>query len=92
MEEETIEYIEDEKINVELDILNKVVFKEAWIEIQNLSEIDQIIFGAYFRFDMSFKEIADELKISENAVRLRFYRNLKKIKEILTQKDTIPSL
>lgn len=92
LEDETAEYIEDEKIHVEVDILNNNVFEEVWKEIKHLSEIDQLILGAYFRFDMSFKEISDELKISENAVRLRFYRNLKKLKEILTQKDSTPSL
>ncbi len=92
LEDETAEYIADEKIHVEIDVLNQIVFEEVWKEIKNLSELDQQILGAYFRFDMSFKEISEELKISENAVRLRFYRNLKKIKEILTQKGITPSL
>ncbi len=92
LDEETSEYIEDTKIQVEIDILNKSVFEEVWREVLNLSEIDQMIISAYFRFDMSFKEIAEASHLSENAVRLRFYRNLKKIKEILTQKDITPSL
>lgn len=92
LNEETSEFIEDDHIHIEIDLLNKIVFEEVWKEISLLSIMDQKILTAYFRFEMSFKDIASQLNTSENAVRLRFYRSLKKIREVLTQKDIIPSL
>ena len=92
LNEEKSEYIEDEHIQLEIEVLNKITFEEVIKEIQNLSAMDQKILTAYFRFDLSLKEIALQLNASENAVRLRFYRSLKKLREILTQKDMNLSL
>ncbi len=85
LDEEASGFIEDRFINIEIEFLNKIVFEEVFKEINKLKETDQIILAAYFRFEMSFKEIAEELKCSENAVRLHFYRLLKKLRNFDTK-------
>jgi len=69
-------------INVELDVLNTLEPIKVFELVKKLEIIDQKIIGAHFRYEMTFKEIAQSLIISENTVKTRYYRALKELKKL----------
>lgn len=69
-------------INVELDVLNTLEPIKVFELVRKLEIIDQKIIGAHFRYEMTFKEIAQSLIISENTVKTRYYRALKELKKL----------
>jgi len=69
-------------INVEFDVLNTLEPNKIFDFVKKLEIIDQKIIGAHFRYEMTFKEIAQSLLISENTVKTRYYRALKELKKL----------
>ena len=57
--------------------------EDLWKAVSKLSKPEQQVLIAKFRFDMTFQEIADAMKQGESAVKLRYYRSLKKLKNLL---------
>jgi len=76
-----LESIEDET-DLEFEILNANDSNEVFDLVENLPVIDQKILGARFRFDMTFKDIAQLLSLSENTIKTRYYRALKELKKL----------
>ena len=82
--DETNDIIENiqSDINVEFDVLNTLEPNKIFDLVKKLEIIDQKIIGAHFRYEMTFKEIAQSLLISENTVKTRYYRALKELKKL----------
>lgn len=57
--------------------------EELWAAVKKLSDAEQRVLVARFRFDMTFVEIAEALGRGESAVKLSYYRSLKKLKNFL---------
>lgn len=81
-----LENIQDDS-NIELDILNSIESDVIYKIVKKLPIIDQKILGAHFRYDMTFKDIANTLNLSENTIKTRYYRALKELKELLTKDE-----
>lgn len=54
-----------------------------WNAVNKLSQAEQKVLIAKFRFDMTFQEIALALGQGESAVKLRYYRSLAKLQKLL---------
>ena len=80
MDDELIEYLQD-PLDLEQAILDHLSYEDILLEIKKLKLIDQKIILARFRFDLSFKEIAEHLHSNENTIKLRYHRSIKKIQE-----------
>lgn len=76
-----LENIQDES-DLEFEILNSNESNILFSLVKNLAILDQKILGARFRYDMTFKEIAQLLSLSENTVKTRYYRALKELKKL----------
>lgn len=72
-------------VDLELAVFDKFASDELWAAVGRLGKTQQQVLVARFRFDMTFPEIANELGQGESAVKLRFYRAIKKLREILLQ-------
>lgn len=81
-----LENMQDDS-NIELDILNSIESDVIYKIVKKLPIIDQKILGAHFRYDMTFKDIANTLNLSENTIKTRYYRALKELKELLTKDE-----
>lgn len=81
-----LENIPDD-VDIELDILNSIESDTIFNLVKKLSILDQKILGAHFRYDMTFKEIAHTLNLTENTIKTRYYRALKELKEILIKDE-----
>lgn len=82
-----LENIQDES-DLEFEILNSNNSTEVFNLVKNLSLIDQKILGARFRYDMTFKEIAQLLSLSENTIKTRYYRALKELKKLYLDQES----
>jgi len=82
-----LENIQDES-DLEFEILNSNNSIEVFNLVKNLSLIDQKILGARFRYDMTFKEIAQLLSLSENTIKTRYYRALKELKKLYLDQES----
>lgn len=58
-----------------------------WSELQSLVEVERSILYLHLRIGHSYKEIADMLGLTENLVRVKAFRALKKLKETLVKKE-----
>ncbi len=76
----TLENIQDET-NLEFEVLNAYESNLIFELVKLLPIIDQKILGARFRYDMTFKEIAHSLSVSENTIKTRYYRAIKELKK-----------
>lgn len=81
-----LENIADET-DIEFDILNTYESNTIFALVKKLAILDQKILGARFRYDMTFKEIAISLAISENTIKSRYYRALKELKELYVNQN-----
>lgn len=54
-----------------------------WNAVSRLTQDEQKVLIARFRFDMTFQEIAVAMSQGESAVKLRYYRSLAKLKKLL---------
>ena len=84
--EQVSEWLEDPEAEFEALILDHAVAELVWAQIEQLPLIDQKILGGYFRFQLSYAEIANEVHLSENAVKLRFHRAIRHLREICAEK------
>lgn len=57
--------------------------EELWAAVGKLSEPEKRVLVAKFRYEMTFVEIAQATGRGESAVKLSYYRSLKKLKNIL---------
>lgn len=80
LDDELIDYLQD-PLDLEKHILDQLRYEDILLEIKKLKLIDQKIILARFRFDLSFKEIAEYLNSNENTIKLRYHRSIKKIQE-----------
>lgn len=77
---------EDKYIDIQADFdLEETLFNQFSVEViekklKLLSALDQRIIVAKIKFEMSFKEIAEQLKVKENSVKTRYYRGLELLK------------
>lgn len=62
-----------------VQVFERFESEELWRAIQRLSVAEQQVIIAKVRFDLSFKQIAKQLDQGESAVKLRYYRALKKL-------------
>lgn len=58
-----------------------------WSELQSLAEVERSILYLHLKIGHSYKEIADMLELTENSVRVKAFRALKKLKETLVKKE-----
>lgn len=79
------ELLEDPEAEFEALVLDRALAELVWAQIETLPVIDQKILGGYFRFQLSYAEIAQEVNLSENAVKLRFHRAIKHLREVCAE-------
>ncbi|NCA99874.1 MAG: sigma-70 family RNA polymerase sigma factor [Clostridia bacterium] len=58
--------------------------QELWLGIRRLTTAQQQVIVAHLRFDLTFREIAEQLGQRESAVKLRYYRALERLKKMFT--------
>ena len=58
-----------------------------WNVLQELPEVERSILYLHLKIGHSYKEIADTLKLTENLVRVKAFRALKKLKETFVKKE-----
>lgn len=67
----------------ELTVFDQFESENLWNAVRRLSSAEQQVLIAKFRFDMTFQEIALAMNHGESAVKLRYYRSLKKLKILI---------
>lgn len=75
-------------VDVELAVFDQFETDELWQAVGKLAPVEQQILAAKFRFDLTFKEIAQILGQGESAIKLRYYRSLKKLQKLLNEDVT----
>ena len=70
----------------EQGVFDQFESEALWKAVCRLQPSEQRVLIAKFRFDMTFQEIARAMNQGESAVKLRYYRSLKKL-QILLQLD-----
>ncbi len=70
-------------VNIENIILEKDDIEEIWKYLRNKKIDIQKIFYLYYNLDLTIKEIAHELNLSESYIKNGLYRTLKELKEVL---------
>ncbi len=58
-----------------------------WNVLQDLPEVERSILYLHLKIGHSYREIADMLNLTENLVRVKAFRTLKKLKETLVKKE-----
>ena len=69
----------------ELRVFETFESEDLWNAVGKLSRAEQQVLIARFRFDMTFHEIALEMNQGESAVKLRYYRSLTKLQNLLNE-------
>ena len=82
--EDKIDTVLDD-FNLEESVFNKFEIERIENALKKLSTLDQRIISAKIKFDMNFKEIAEQLKVKENSVKTRYYRALETLRQILVK-------
>ena len=82
-EKNNISYDESYEIGFEVDMLDKIVYKEIIDSLDkiNLSEKELLSFKLYYLNDLSIKEISNKLNSSEANIKYYLYSARKKVKE-----------
>ena len=70
-------------LDLEAEVFSKIEADRLWASVQRLNPKAQQVLIAYFRYGLTFREIAEGLGEKEITVRQRLYRALSKLKEIL---------
>lgn len=71
--------------DLEESVFNKFDVERIEKALNKLTPLDQRIITAKIKFDMSFKEISDQLKVKENSVKTRYYRALETLRQIIVK-------
>lgn len=85
------EYIDDQienleaKNDVELEVFDKIETERIWNAVNQLNVLQTKIIVGKFRFEMTFKEIADQLSVNESTIKTNYYRSLEELKKILNK-------
>jgi RNA polymerase sigma-70 factor (ECF subfamily) len=58
-----------------------------WSELQSLPEVERSILYLHLKNGHSYKEVADTLGLTENLVRVKAFRALRKLKETFVKKE-----
>ena len=58
-----------------------------WDELQRLPEVERSILYLHLKIGHSYKEIAEMLTLTENLVRVRAFRSLKKLRTTLIKRE-----
>lgn len=58
-----------------------------WEELQHLPEVERSILYLHLKIGHSYKDIGTMLNLSENLVRVRAFRSLKKLRETIIKKE-----
>lgn len=66
---------------LELDVLDKVVADDLWIEINRFPDLEKNLLVARFRFDMSYSEISKQFNLPETTIKSKVYRSLEMLKK-----------
>lgn len=69
--------------DVELEVFEKFESERIWQAVNQLNAIERKIIIGKFRFDMTFKEISEQLSINENTIKTTYYRSLQQLKKFL---------
>ena len=82
-EKNNISYDESYEIGFEVDMLDKIVYKEIIDSLDkiNLSEKELLSFKLYYLNDLSIKEISNKLNSSEANIKYYLYSARKKVKK-----------
>jgi RNA polymerase sigma-70 factor (ECF subfamily) len=80
-ETDGMESIADEN-DLEQEVFDKIGREDLWVLVKQLKPYETQVLIAHFRFDMTFREIAENLKQNESTVKLRYYRALRKLKQL----------
>lgn len=70
-------------INIERIVLDKEAIEEIWKYLRNKKIDIQKIFYLYYNLELTIKEIAQELDLSESYVKNGLYRTLKELQGVL---------
>lgn len=73
--------------NIENEVIDELTLDLIFNEINLLKEPDKSILVARYRFDMTFKEIAEQFNIAESTIKSIVQRNLLKLKEKFSSKS-----
>lgn len=85
-QDEIIDFIED-SVDIERDMQLQCDIEEIWSFLKNNPVIISKIFYLYFYLEMTIKEIAIELNLSESNVKNYLYRTLKKLRHHLESEE-----
>lgn len=77
-QEHLFEQIPDEH-DLESDVLLQIDLDRLWAYVETLKEIDQKLLVGHYRFEMSFRELSEQLNIPESTLKSRHQQLLKKI-------------
>ena len=69
--------------DIETEYFEKIDNEALWQAVQQLTGAEQQVIFARFRFDLTFREIAEAVNQNESTIKLRFYRSLKKLRKTL---------
>lgn len=83
LEEEAWNAIPDPDTDLETELFNQFEVDEIKRLIKTLAQEDQSILVAKIRLELSFSQIATQLKIPESSVKSRYYRALKHLRSLL---------
>jgi len=83
---EIVEEYEDEKINIEKEILTKYDVNKVWNYLKNKPKLAKI-FYLYFTYGLTIPEISKELKMNQSTIKNYIYRTLKKLKKYMKEDE-----
>ncbi len=82
VDEDLIETVSDDT-DVEEEAFDHIESEHLWKMVRQLSEMEQKILIGKFRFNQTFKELGEKLGLNENTVKVKYYRSLKKMKNMI---------
>ena len=85
-EHEIQDLIADET-DLEEQILMNLEIEEVWAHLKQKKQIIQKVFMLFYYFEMTHKEIAEALSISESSVKNHLYRTLKELRKEINHDD-----
>ena len=80
---EEIEFVDmiGDDSNLEEELMMHLDAEEVWNHLKKKRQVIQKVFMLYFYFEMTHKEIAEELSVNESYVKNCLYRTLKEIRK-----------
>jgi len=80
-ESDGMDSIADEN-DLEQEVFDRIGREDLWSLVKRLKSSETQVLVAHFRYGMTFREIAESLKQNESTVKLRYYRSLRKLKQM----------